>query len=109
MRGKVFGRGIDHFPKDISMKKPKYLTRVFIEKSKVVNNCKVPIVTDRKLKNGDQECSLIDWRVTWGAKKEKVELKDPNMYVESSIKNEYGEIKSKQDSTKDTKMNGFII
>jgi len=43
-----------------------------------------------------QECSSIDRRVTWRGKKEKVELKDPNTYVDPSIEIECGESEPKQ-------------
>ena len=93
------------------MRKPKYLEKVCIVRNEDVNDCtendgKEFIETDKKLEKVEKKPSLVDRRVTWGERKEKVELKDPSMYVEPSIKNDYGKRKSKNYLTKDTKMMG---
>ena len=48
-----------------------------------------------------RSCSPIDRRVNWGEKKEKVEFKDPDTYVDPSIETGCGESEPKQFSKKD--------
>ena len=71
----------------------------YVEEYEVV---KPKVVTESMIR----DCSSIDRRVTWGAKKEKVELKVPYTYVGPSIETECGESESKQFSKKDTTMMG---
>ena len=92
------------------MRKPKYLEKVSI-RTKDVHDCKEKdgeefMEVDKKSKKVEQKPSLADRRVTWGKRKGKVEPKDPSTYVDTSIKNEDGERKSKNYLTKDTKMMG---
>jgi len=51
-------------------------------------------------------CSSIDRRVNWGEKKEKVELKDPDTYVDPSIETRFGESEPMQYLKKDMTMMG---
>ena len=87
------------------------MEKVCIVKNEDVDDCKENdgkefIETDKKLEKVEKKPSLVDRRVTWGERKEKVGPKDPSMYVESSIENDHGERKSKNYLTKDTKMMG---
>ena len=61
----------------------------YVEENEVV---KPKVTTESMIRDR----SLIDRRVTWRGKKEKVELKDPNTYVDPSIEIECGESEPKQ-------------
>jgi len=74
----------------MSIRKPKYLEKAYMAKNKVndwrEHNSKEMFEVDGESKKVDRELSWPGRRVTCGAKKEKVELKDTSMYIESSIK-----------------------
>ena len=65
-------------------------------------------VTKPKVMTGSmlRDCSSIDRRVNWGKKKEKVELKDTDTYVDPSIETGFGKSEPMQYLKKDMTMMG---